>query len=166
MSTRRRVREASGEPGGWTAAEWEAWWGGYQSPHEDSEEDDGPQPEWERFQLEEIDALPPEVLGWILLRRAHLPSQARLSVLAATNNRLDIDLIEKALRDQEEDLLQAEERRGPKRTYWVEQEGSWGLLLDEPPGEEGPGGIHLPEGAPGFLCRGGARHLVHHAWGL
>ncbi|OLP76628.1 hypothetical protein AK812_SmicGene43412 [Symbiodinium microadriaticum] len=146
--------------GGWTAAEWEAWWGGYQSPsrrrfgnswrHEDSEEDDGPQPEWERFQLEEIDALPPEVLGWSLLRRAHLPSQARLSVLAATNNRLDIDLIEKGVRDQEEDLLQAEERRGPKRTYWVEQEGSWGLLLDEPPGEEGPGGIHwvgdrLPE---------------------
>ncbi|CAE7036395.1 TY1B-A [Symbiodinium sp. CCMP2592] len=116
----------------------------------DSDEDDEPEPEWERFQLEEVDALPQEVLGWILLRRAHLPSHARLSVLAATNNKLDLDLIEKALRDQEEDLLQAEERRGPRRTYWVEQEGSWGLLLDDLPADDSQGNVHwvgerLPE---------------------
>ncbi|CAE7779651.1 RE2, partial [Symbiodinium microadriaticum] len=136
-----RNEQGSGQ---WTAAEWEAWWNNYDSPRrrrfggawrrDESDEEEGPQPEWERFQLEEIDALPPEVLGWI-----------------ATNNKLDLDLIEKALRDQEEDLLQAEERRGPKRTYWVEQEGSWGLLLlDEPLGDETHGNIHwvgdrLPE---------------------
>ncbi|CAE7547481.1 RE1 [Symbiodinium sp. CCMP2592] len=151
---------------GWTAEEWEAWWNGqtWDSPSrrwrfggswwdkgkDDSDDDDGPTPEWERFQLDEIDALPSEVLGWLLLRRAGLPSHARLSVLAATNNRLDLDLVEKALRDQEEDLLQAEDRRGPRRTFWVEQEGSWGLLLDEPAVEESQGTIHwvgdrLPE---------------------
>ena len=88
--------------GGWTAEEWEAWWNGREqqwSPgrrrwHQDEDDEDaGPEPEWEKFQLEEIDVLPPEVLGWMLLRRAHLPAHARLAVLAATNNRLELDLV-------------------------------------------------------------------------
>ena len=105
-STGSRAKSRAGD-GGWTAEEWEEWWNSSRtwSPGrrrwrgDDSSDDDGPEPEWERFQLEEIDVLPPEVLGWLLLRRAHLPAHARLAVLAATN-RLELDLVEKAMRDQ------------------------------------------------------------------
>ena len=62
---------------------------------------------WLQFQAEGRDheVLPPEIMGWLLLRRAGLTSQQRLSVQSATNNSLIFDEIEVALRDQEEDLL-------------------------------------------------------------
>ena len=41
--------------------------------------------------------------------------------------------IENALRDQEEEVLQSDQHRHPgrKRTYWVEEEGAWGLLMTD-----------------------------------
>ena len=173
-TTGSRAASRTGE-GGWTAEEWEQWWNSNRtwSPtrrrwrDDNSSEDDGPEPEWERFQLDEIDVLPPEVLGWLLLRRAHLPAHARLAVLAATNNRLELDLVEKAMRDQEEDLLQADDRRGPRRSYWVESGGEWGLLMDDPYPDENLAGRALgrrpPPGRspPHLHGRGRAGHLVH-----
>ena len=54
------------------------------------------------------------------------------------------------MRDQEEDLLQADERRGPRRSYWVEHGGEWGLLLDDPFPDDSAADVHwvgdrLPE---------------------
>ena len=71
------------------------------------------------------------VLGWLLLRRANLSASSRLSVQASVNNSLKFQDIELALRDQEEELLQADQSRGSqgrRRTYWVEEEGQFGLL--------------------------------------
>ena len=43
--------------------------------------------------------------------------------------------IEKAMRQQEEELLMQEGHRQPShrphRTYWVESDGSWGLFLND-----------------------------------
>ena len=83
--------------------------------------------------MEEIQVLPDEVLGWLLLRRANLSAASRLSVQASVNNSLKFQDIETALRDQEEEeLLQADQHRGghqgKRRTFWVEEEGQWGLL--------------------------------------
>ena len=131
----------------WSAEEWEAWYRGWwqedRSPRryrrgrdDEDEEDDPPlpDPEWDKYELEEIEVLPPEILGWMLLRRSGLPGQARLSVLAATNNSLDFEVVEKAMRDQEEELLSAERHRDSRdhrgrRSYWVEDSGEWGLML-------------------------------------
>ena len=61
-------------------------------------------------------------------------------MLSAINNKLDLDTIERAMRDQEEELLLSEHhRRGdvprPRRSFWVEESGHWGLL-SEPDLEE------------------------------
>ena len=46
------------------------------------------------------------------------------------------------MRDQEEELLQAEQQRNqrydnrPRRTYWVEEQGQWGLVNDVAEEEE------------------------------
>ena len=82
--------------------------------------------------------LPSEVLGWLLLRRAGLTSQLRLSVQAAAGNSLKLDSVERALRGMEEEFLQHEGQgkggREPprRRAYWVEESGHWSLLLGEP----------------------------------
>ena len=52
-----------------------------------------------------------QILGWLLLRKCGLPSHARLAVLSATNNVLELDIVEKALRDQEEELMASERHR-------------------------------------------------------
>ena len=99
---------------------------------DDSESEDD-EDIWAQFQAEgsEHEVLPPEILGWLLLRRAGLTPQQRLSVQSATNNSLIFDEIEVALRDQEEDLLAQDkfQKRGfsgpPKRTYWAEEDGFW-----------------------------------------
>ena len=126
-----------GNGDGWTAAQWEDWWHGLGDDRHGErrcwrwrrdESQAGSQtlqePEWEKFQLQEIDVLPKEVLGWLLLRRADLPSHARLSVLAATNNKLDLDLVEQAMRDQEEELLLAKNAAAPRGLTGKSKEAS------------------------------------------
>ena len=71
-----------------------------------------------------------------MLRRSGLPASARLSVLSSIGNKLDLATMERAMRDQEEELLLAEAQRNrgldrPKRSFWIEQENNWGLLADE-----------------------------------
>ena len=128
--------QAHGEE--WTEEEWKAWrkrqWKDY---YEDSSS--GEDLPWDELQVEEIQVLPDEVLGWLLLRRASLSASSRLSVQASVNNSLKFQDIELALRDQEEELLQADSSRGgghgqhhKRRSYWVEEEGSWGLLAAAP----------------------------------
>ncbi|CAL1166991.1 unnamed protein product [Cladocopium goreaui] len=62
---------------------------------------------------------------------------ARLSVLSSIGNKLDLGTMERAMRDQEEELLLAEAQRSrgdlqrPRRSFWVEQDSQWGLLGEE-----------------------------------
>ena len=126
--------------------EWNSWWtqdsdsqswdGGFEEEDEDA---DVP---WDELEVDEAEVLPEEVLGWILLRRAGLPTSSRLSVQASVGNSLRFDAIERALRDQEEELLAAERRPfdrrhgGPqRRTYWVK---NWGLMDYEPDQDDLP----------------------------
>ncbi|CAK9046645.1 unnamed protein product [Durusdinium trenchii] len=126
----------------WTADEWRQW----QRDRWQRQEDDDTSSNWwdqkeetirwEQFEFGEVQILPQEILGWLLLRRSGLPASARLSVLSAINNRLDLDTMERAMRDQEEELLVAEANRSrgdlhrPRRSFWVEQDSQWGLLGD------------------------------------
>ena len=92
--------------------------------------------EWADLETGHVDIVPTEILGWILLRRSGLPPNARLSVLAATQNSLRFDDVERALRDQSEELTMMEQhhhsnRHHQKRSFWVEQENQWGLLADD-----------------------------------
>ncbi|CAK9043452.1 unnamed protein product [Durusdinium trenchii] len=128
----------------WTAAEWRDWQRNRWSWWEDSSSI-APWPEeeevkWEQFEFDEVQILPQELLGWLLLRRSGLPAAARLSVLSAINNKLDLETMERAMRDQEEELLMAEHHRAPhlarpRRSFWVEQDSEWGLL-NEPDMDE------------------------------
>ena len=92
--------------------------------------------QWELFDYGTQDILPPEVLGWIMLRRSGLPASSRLAILSAVNNKLDIDTMERAMRDQEEELLLSEQQRlrhdqrPQRRSFWVEEESQWGLVND------------------------------------
>ena len=67
---------------------------------------------WDKYEhgLEEV--LPSEVLGWLLLRRANLPSAARLSIQAASGNSLHLQDIERAMRSMEDELMIHDESRG------------------------------------------------------
>ena len=138
--------QAHGEE--WTEEEWKAWrkrqWKDY---YEDSSS--GEDLPWDELQVEEIQVLPDEVLGWLLLRRASLSASSRLSVQASVNNSLKFQDIELALRDQEEELLQADSARGgghgqhhKRRSYWVEEEGTWGLLAAVPDDMDEQAEIH------------------------
>ena len=127
----------------WKEEEWEDWrkfkkWkqtGRAKSHQEDSGEDlsSGEDLPWDELEVEDVQVLPDEVLGWLLLRRANLSSSSRLSVQASVQNSLSFRAIERALRDQEEELLHVDAHRPPqqqrRRTYWVEEEGAWGLLM-------------------------------------
>ena len=137
-----------GNPGSrWTEAEWAEWreqqswkwrhWGDsekdFYSFPKDPEQDTI---QWDQFGYEDVEILPPEILGWLLLRRSGLPASARLSVLSSIGNKLDLATMERAMRDQEEELLLAEHQRHrgldrPRRSFWVEQDSQWGLLSDE-----------------------------------
>ena len=94
---------------------------------------------WETYAETLEEALPQEVLGWLLLRRAGLPNSARLNVQAAAGNSLKFDDIEAAMRSMEDELLGQESmhHRGGggghrRRTFWMEEQGHWSmLLLDE-----------------------------------
>ena len=93
---------------------------------------------WQEQEEHLPEVLPPEVLGWLLLRRSNLSHQERLSVQAAASNSLRMDDVEKALRSMEDELVHADEgRSGPRRdprrrTYWVEEDGQWSLLVGDP----------------------------------
>ena len=63
---------------------------------------------WEAHDEQLPVVLPSEVLGWLLLRRAGLTSQQRLSVQAAAGNSPKLDAIKRALKGMEEELLQYE----------------------------------------------------------
>ena len=130
----------------WTSAEWQEWhrWKGWKEKTwgADSSDDEEDVPiRWEQFEFSDVQVLPTEILGWLLLRRSGLPAGARLSVLSAINNSLDLDTMERAMRDQEEELLLAESARShhqlpkPRRSFWVEQDSHWGLVNDFDPEE-------------------------------
>ena len=91
---------------------------------------------WEQQEESLPEVLPPEVLGWLLLRRSNLSQQERLSVQAAARNSLKVDDIERALRSMEDELSmdphRAAARHDPRRrTYWMEEDGQWSLLLGD-----------------------------------
>ena len=151
----------------WTEEEWREWreWGrrGWQHSWKDHGSDSGSDEsdeeiQWDQFETFRLheDLLPPEILGWLLLRRARLPAASRLSILAAVGNRLDFEAIERAMRDQEEELVAAEAGKGTqdwnrsRRTFWIEEEGQWGLVTDSDEFELSENAIHwvgerLPE---------------------
>ena len=130
--------------GDWTDERWREWRQWRYRHDADWSEDDWwheDEIEWDQFDLSAEHILLQEILGWILLRRSGLPANAKLSVLSATNNRLDLDSMERAMRDQEEELLAAESNRlrldhhRARRTFWVEQDSQWGVMQD-PDNEE------------------------------
>ena len=92
--------------------------------------------DWADLEVDDKEILPSEVLGWLLLRRAGLPASSRLSVQASVGNSLRFADLERALRDQEEELLAAEatrqqQRSHPRRTYWIEEDNQWALINEE-----------------------------------
>ena len=130
------TEEPEGERTWWTDEEWRQWRRDQRKSYYD-DTSSGEDLAWDELETEDIQVLPDEVLGWLLVRRANLSASSRLSVQASVQNSLFCRDIENALRDQEEELLQADQQRHdrhPKRrTYWVEEEGQWGLLttMDE-----------------------------------
>ncbi|CAJ1425291.1 unnamed protein product [Effrenium voratum] len=125
----RAASEAGGSPGSewsWGRDEWRHWdWSEWQGGRRGDEEDEEDMPGTSS--------------------RSGLSAQARLSVLASTHNSLMIEDVERALRDQEEELLFMESKgqqernyHRPKRTYWVEESQEWGLLDYEPEEEVEP----------------------------
>eukprot|EP00435_Cladocopium_sp_Y103_P048310 s2949_g14.t1 len=116
----------------WTPEEWREWLKESKDKDDSDEEESDDELRWDELEMEEIEVLPDELLGWLLLRRANLPAAARLSVQASVQNSLKYRDIENALRDQEEELLQGDLQRHQghrhRRTFWVEENGAWGLL--------------------------------------
>ena len=127
----------------WTPDQWREWL--KDTKDDDDESDD--ELRWDELEMEEIEVLPDELLGWLLLRRANLPAAARLSVQASVQNSLKYRDIETALRDQEEELLHGDHQRQQahrhRRTFWVEEQGAWGLLaLPDDQQEEAVQDVH------------------------
>ena len=127
--------ESEPDPGheDWTEEQWKTWRKQRrQEWYEDDETSSGEDYPWDELQTENLEVLPDEILGWLLLRRANLSAASRLSVQASVNNSLKFGDLEVALRDQEEELLQADANRsggqGRRRSFWVEEDGNWGLL--------------------------------------
>ena len=68
------------------------------------------------------------------MRRSGLPSAAKLSIQAAAGNSLKFSDVERAMRQQEDELMAQERQRQtsrPQRSYWVESEGQWGLFMQD-----------------------------------
>ena len=140
-------QEAASEAGvwDWTDEEWRKWKSGKWGKEDDSSEtSSGEDLPWDELEVEEIQVLPQEVLGWLLLRKANLSSSNRLSVQSSVQNSLAFEAIEHALRDQEEELLQGDAHRLPqrRRSYWVEEQGVWGLLVSEEAIDDAGAEIH------------------------
>ena len=127
----------------WTPDQWREWL--KDTKDDDDESDD--ELRWDELEMEEIEVLPDELLGWLLLRRANLPAAAHLSVQASVQNSLKYRDIETALRDQEEEVLHGDHQRQQahrhRRTFWVEEQGAWGLLaLPDDQQEEAVQDVH------------------------
>lgn len=127
----------------WRREQWKKWKGDDgQSSTWPEDEDDLEPIKWEQFDYGNVQILPSELLGWLLLRRSGLPAAARLSVLSAISNQLDLDTVKRAMRDQEEELLLAEQHRARDhgnrrpRSFWVEQDHQWGLVNSQEDFEE------------------------------
>ena len=116
---------------------------------------------WEEDEAQLPEIIPEEVLGWLLMRRSGLPSAAKLSIQAAAGNSLRFSDVEKAMRQQEDELMNQERQKHSQRSqrsYWVEREGDWGIFLadvdeDLMPGDEqiqwvDPGAMHDMWGSP------------------
>eukprot|EP00435_Cladocopium_sp_Y103_P024092 s1073_g5.t2 len=120
----------------WSPEEWRKWRKEQRKLWEDDDTSSGEDLPWDELQTEELQVLPDEVLGWLLLRRANLSSSNRLSVQASVGNSLRFSDLEMALRDQEEELLAADHGRGghqsKKRSYWIEEDGCWGMIVTQP----------------------------------
>ena len=82
-------------------------------------------------------ALPDELLGWLMLRGSSLSAAQRLNVLASIQNSLKKADVERGLPAMEDELRYMDrdggssKGKGCGRSFWVEQEGSWGILLAE-----------------------------------
>ena len=74
---------------GWTEQDWYAWnarsWRRWKDDDTSDEEEFTDDLTWADLENSEVEVLPQEILGWILLRRANLPPAARLSVQAAAH---------------------------------------------------------------------------------
>ena len=147
---REEYHSGAEEPGHeqWTYGDW-SWrgWNWYAQGWQDSawkkrdsdsedEADFQDVLDWADLEVDDKEILPSEVLGWLLLRRAGLPASSRLSVQASVGNSLRFADLERALRDQEEELLAAEatrqqQRSHPRRTYWIEEDNQWALINEE-----------------------------------
>ena len=121
-----------GEEEWWSAEDWRRWKKEQKKWWDDEDTSSGEDLPWDELQTEEMQVLPDEVLGWLLLRRTNLSSSHRLSVQASVGNSLRFSDLEIALRDQEEELLAADHGRGQqhgkKRSFWVEEDGNWGMV--------------------------------------
>eukprot|EP00435_Cladocopium_sp_Y103_P051922 s1141_g16.t1 len=141
----------------WTQEQWDEWraqrrrWRHRQSDTSTTaswDDTEDVKVQWEQFDYGEMQILPEEILGWILLRRSGLPASARLSILFAINNCLDFSVMERAMRDQEEELLMTEAQRShgalqrPRRSFWVESDGQCGLLAETELDEINENSIH------------------------
>ncbi|CAJ1389488.1 unnamed protein product, partial [Effrenium voratum] len=98
----------------------------------------GAQNIWQDLDTQLPPALPDELLGWIMLRRSGLNPTQRLNVLSAIQNSLKAEAVERGLRAAEEELRFMERDSGKGhgggkgrggRSFWVEQDGQWGILL-------------------------------------
>ena len=121
----------------WNRSTWRSYdWHDWRSRNDDwqwKEDQEDTTPAWDETDLALPEILPPEVLGWLLLRRSGLSAQSRLGILSAAGNSLKIDDIERAMRLQEEEIMTQERQRSSKapRTYWIEQEEDWGLVMQD-----------------------------------
>ena len=104
---------------------------------------------WDDMDSSLPEVLPPELLGWLMLRRSSLSPQQRLNILASVGNSLKADDIERGLRGAEEELRLHERdpdgrgkgkgganRPKPRANFWVEQDGEWGLLIEDNEAQE------------------------------
>ena len=120
-----------------TWQDWDGWWSSRQEWWTDSwRREDRDEVQWEDVEGTLPEILPPEVLGWLLLKRSGLSSQSRLSIQAAAANSMKFDDVERAMRQQEDELMHHERTRGVQqkghhRSYWIEHEGNWGLVLQD-----------------------------------
>ena len=67
----------------WTPEQWREW---LKDKKTEKDEESDVELRWDELEMEEIEVLPDELLGWLLLRRANLPAAARLSVQASVQN--------------------------------------------------------------------------------
>ena len=78
----------------WTDEEWRQWKKQQQKEWYGDDSSSGEDHPWDELEVEDIQVLPDEVLGWLLLRRANLSSSSRLAVQSSVNNSLKFQDLE------------------------------------------------------------------------